>query len=147
MDLHQANTLRRRNCMSSKSGYGRLVIYLAMVAALAVAALPHNAFAAPANRPLGDSRKFPETNQTVEGRFLEVWNQNGDYATNLYINGFPITDKHPEINLDNGKTYDTQWFERARIEDHSSENQKPYDVLLARLGAFVAEGRTDTPFE
>jgi peptide/nickel transport system substrate-binding protein len=134
--------------MSSKSGYGRWFLSLAMMLALMVSALPHNALAASASSPVGDSRKFPETNQTVEGRFLDVWSQNGDYATNLYINGFPITDKHDEINLDNGKTYPTQWFERARFEDHTSDgNKAPYDVLLGRLGAFVAEGRTDAPFK
>jgi len=109
-----------------------------------VMALPTGTFAAPAQQ--GGSRLFPETNQTVAGRFLEVWSQNGDYATNLYINGFPLTDKHPEINFDDGKVYQTQWFERARFEEHP-ENSKPYDVLLGRLGAYVAEGRSDAPFK
>ena len=130
--------------MSSKSGFGRGLLYAAVVAAMVLALVPRGTSAAPAAQQ-GGSRLFPETNQTVSGRFLEVWSQNGDYATNLYINGLPLTDKHPEINLDDGKTYQTQWFERARFEEHP-ENTKPYDVLLGRLGAFVAEGRKDAPF-
>jgi peptide/nickel transport system substrate-binding protein len=130
--------------MSSKSGFGRLFVYLAVMAALAVAAIPHGASAAPADQ--ARSRTFPETNQTVSGRFLEVWEAQKDYNTSLYINGFPVTDKHAEVNFDDGKTYQTQWFERARFEEHP-ENQKPYDVLLGRLGAYAAEGRTDAPFK
>jgi len=127
-----------------KSGFGRLVVYLAVVAALLIAALPHGAGAAPANQ--GASRTFPETGKTVSGRFLEVWQSQGDYATSLYINGFPITDKKPEVNYTDGKTYQTQWFERARYEEHP-ENKAPYDVLLGLLGVYVAEGRNDTPFK
>jgi peptide/nickel transport system substrate-binding protein len=130
--------------MSSKRGYARFIVYPVVALALMVMAVPTGTFAAPAQQ--GGSRLFPETNQTVAGRFLEVWSQNGDYATNLYINGFPLTDKHPEINFDDGKVYQTQWFERARFEEHP-ENTKPYDVLLGRLGAYVAEGRTDAPFK
>jgi hypothetical protein len=130
--------------MSSKSGYARFILYPVIALALMAAWVPSGTFAAPAAQ--GGSRLFPETNQTVSGRFLEVWSQNGDYATNLYINGFPLTDKHPEINFDDGKVYQTQWFERARFEEHP-ENSKPYDVLLGRLGAYTAEGRSDDPFK
>jgi peptide/nickel transport system substrate-binding protein len=130
--------------MSLKNRALRTLVYLAAVLALLVAAAPRGLAAAPAQQ--GGSRLFPETNQTVAGRFLEVWSQNGDYATNLYINGFPLTDKHPEINFDDGKVYQTQWFERARFEEHP-ENSKPYDVLLGRLGAYTAEGRSDAPFK
>src|SRR5262249_43538003 len=59
-------------------------------------------------------------------------------------NGLPISDKHGEVNFDDGKTYQTQWFERARFEEHP-ENKAPYDVLLGRLGVYAAEGRSDTP--
>jgi peptide/nickel transport system substrate-binding protein len=120
------------------------VVYVAVVAALMLAAIPHGASAAPVDQTR--SRTFPETNQTVSGRFLEVWEAQKDFATSLYINGFPITDKHADVNFDDGKSYQTQWFERARFEEHP-ENQKPYDVLLGRLGAYAAEGRKDTPFK
>jgi len=76
----------------------------------------------------------------VAGRFLEVWNSQGSEQNNVYVNGLPITDARSEISTENGKTYSTQWFERARYEAHP-ENKAPYDVLLGRLGASLTEGR------
>src|SRR5262249_27640906 len=130
--------------MSLKNQALRTFIYLAAALMLLAAGAPHGAAAAPAAQ--GGSRLFPETNQTGSGRFLDGWSPNRDYPTSLYINGFPSTDKPPEINFDDGKVYQTQWFERARFEEHP-ENTAPYDVLLGRLGAYTAEGRTDTPFK
>jgi peptide/nickel transport system substrate-binding protein len=129
--------------MNFTRGLGRYAITGAMAAALLVTALPKNSAAAPADQ--GGSRRFPETNQTVAGRFLEVWQGGRSDADAVFINGYPITDKHAEQSLEDGKIYPTQWFERARFEEHQ-ENQKPYDVLLGRLGAFTAEGRKDVPF-
>jgi peptide/nickel transport system substrate-binding protein len=86
----------------------------------------------------GQSRTI--NGHVVAGRFLEVWNAQGNEQANVYVNGLPITDKRPEISTEDGKTYQTQWFERARYEEHP-ENQRPYDVLLGRLGATLAEGR------
>jgi peptide/nickel transport system substrate-binding protein len=130
--------------MNSKRDYGRMFVYAAVVLALAVAALPRTASAAPAQQ--GSSRTFPETNQTVSGRFLEVWQGGRSAEDALYINGFPITDNHDELSLEDGKVYKMQWFERARYEAHP-ENKAPYDVLLGRLGAYAAEGRADAPFK
>jgi len=129
--------------MSFTRGLGRYAVTGAMAAALIVTALPKNSAAAPADQ--GGSRRFPETNQTVAGRFLEVWQGGHSDADAVFINGYPITDKHGEQSLEDGKIYQTQWFERARFEEHP-ENTKPYDVLLGRLGAFTAEGRKDVPF-
>ena len=53
---------------------------------------------------------------------------------------------HDEMSLTDGKIYKTQWFERARFEEHP-ENKAPYDVLLGLLGVFAAEGRKDAPFK
>jgi ABC-type transport system substrate-binding protein len=127
-----------------KSGLTRFVVYTAVVAALLISALPRGAAASPAAQ--GASRTFPETGKSVSGRFLEVWSSQGDYNTSLIINGLPLTDVRAEINYTDGKTYQTQWFERARFEAHP-ENKAPYDVLLGLLGVYVAEGRTDTPFK
>ena len=79
----------------------------------------------------GSSQTFPETGKTVKGRFLEYWQQNGGLAQQ----GFPITDELQEKSDTDGKTYQTQYFERAVFELHT-ENQKPYDVLLSLLGVF-----------
>jgi hypothetical protein len=128
--------------MSSK--FGRILMYVGMIFALAVVALPKNSAAAPLGQ--GGTRHFKETNQDVSGRFLEVWQGGRSDADAIYINGYPISDKHDEVSLTDGKIYKTQWFERARFEEHP-ENKAPYDVLLGLLGVFAAEGRKDTPFK
>jgi peptide/nickel transport system substrate-binding protein len=131
--------------MNSKRALGRLFVTGATALMLVAGFSVHSAAAAPAQQ--GGSRNFPETKQTVSGRFLEVWNSVApDDATRIFINGYPITDAHQEQSLENGQVYTMQWFERARFEAHP-ENKAPYDVLLGRLGAFTAEGRTDAPFQ
>src|SRR5688500_2657306 len=70
----------------------------------------------------------------VSGRFLEEWGKQGSEQSSVYVNGLPITDRRAEISMEDGKIYQTQWFERARYEAHP-ENPKPYDVLLGRMGA------------
>jgi hypothetical protein len=72
---------------------------------------------------------FAETGKCIKGRFAEYWVANGGLAQQ----GFPITDEFDEVNPTDGKTYRTQYFERARFEHHP-ENQPPYDVLLGLLG-------------
>jgi len=86
----------------------------------------------------GNSRTI--NGHAVSGRFLELWSSQGSEQNNVYVNGLPITDARTEISTENGKTYNTQWFERARYEAHP-ENKAPYDVLLGRLGATLSEGR------
>ena len=71
----------------------------------------------------------PGITNCIEGRIREYWEQNGG----LPVFGYPITPARPEVNRDTGQTYTTQWFERNRFELHP-ENQRPYDVLLGRLG-------------
>lgn len=76
-------------------------------------------------------RSFPETGQTLAGRFLAYWQDNGGLA----VFGYPIT---PQVQDE----FASQVFERARFEYHP-ENAPPYDVLLGRLGvmALEAQGR------
>jgi endonuclease YncB( thermonuclease family) len=101
--------MRRRTLMAALTG---LVLLIAVSAAPAVA-----------------RSCFPETNQCLDGRIEQHWQQNGG----LPVFGFPITPQAPEINRDAGQTYQTQWMERNRFELHP-EHQPPYDVLLGRLG-------------
>jgi hypothetical protein len=87
---------------------------------------------APAPRPApapapAVMRAFPETGQTVAGRLLDYWNQNG----NLPVFGLPLGPEAMQKSLDG--TFRMQLFERNRLEIHP-ENAKPYDVLLGRLG-------------
>ncbi|HEU5015079.1 MAG TPA: hypothetical protein VFT66_21330 [Roseiflexaceae bacterium] len=72
-------------------------------------------------------RCFVETTQCISGRIRSFWESNGGLSTF----GYPITDQH--IETIEGKPYQVQWFERARLELHP-ENAAPYDVLLGRLG-------------
>ena len=74
---------------------------------------------------------FPETKQTVCGRFLNYWNQHGGLAQQ----GYPISGELQEKSDLNGQVYTVQYFERAEFEYHP-ENQPPYDVLLSQLGTF-----------
>ena len=76
----------------------------------------------------------------VSGRFLDVWASRGSDERSVYVNGLPISEARAEKSLEDGKSYLTQWFERARYEMHP-ENTRPSDVLLGRLGAWDAEGR------
>src|SRR5687767_1654760 len=69
----------------------------------------------------------PGITNCIEGRFLEYWQQNGG----LPVFGYPITPASMQQTAEG--TFLTQYFERNRFEWHP-ENQRPYDVLLGRLG-------------
>jgi len=92
----------------------------------------------PAGAAQGATRKM--NGFEVSGRFLEEWSKQGSDERSIYVNGLPITARRPEISMEDGKSYETQWFERARYELHPS-NKKPHDVLLGRLGSNAVEGR------
>ncbi|GAC1544174.1 MAG: hypothetical protein NVS2B7_18340 [Herpetosiphon sp.] len=90
---------------------------------------PQHGSASPVPSPLCFPT-VPAITQCIDGRFREFWNDNGA----LPIFGYPITDQQSEVNRDTGHSYQTQWFERNRLELHP-DNPRPYDVLLGRLGA------------
>jgi peptide/nickel transport system substrate-binding protein len=114
---------------------GRAAVYAGVIGAMAVSLIPAGAHTAAAQ---GTTRKIG--NFDVAGRFLEVWSKGGSDQASTYVNGLPITARRSEISTEDGKAYDTQWFERAKYEAHP-ENKAPYDVLLGRLGANFVEGR------
>jgi Tol biopolymer transport system component len=78
--------------------------------------------------PSGDARCFAATGFCIDGRIREYWEQNGG----LPVFGLPIGPQQVEVI--EGRQIQVQWFERNRLELHP-ENQRPYDVLLGRLGA------------
>src|SRR3954454_717900 len=119
----------------SKRGVGRIALYLTVIGAMCASIVPAGVRQASAQ---GNSRTI--NGHAVASRFLEVWSSQGSEQNNVYVNGLPITDRRAEISTTDGKTYDTQWFERARYEAHP-ENKAPYDVLLGLLGVNFAEGR------
>ncbi|MEI7768370.1 MAG: hypothetical protein WCI67_00195 [Chloroflexales bacterium] len=57
------------------------------------------------------SRYFPETGHTVIGAFKRYWEAQGGLA----IFGFPLSEEITE-QLDDGRNYTVQYFERARFE-------------------------------
>jgi plastocyanin len=88
-------------------------------------------------------RCFPETNVCMSGRFEKFWERNGG----LPVFGYPISLRRSQLNVDTGKAYPTQLFERNRFELHADQ-LPPYDVLLGRLGVarLAALGRDWTTF-
>src|SRR5262245_25445612 len=86
-----------------------------------------------------DKRCFLETGQCISGRIRQFWEQNGG----LSVFGYP-TGPQGEIQIE-GKPYQAQTFERNRLELHP-ENQRPYDVLLGRLGADRLAQQSHDPF-
>jgi hypothetical protein len=86
---------------------------------------------------------FPLVGHTLSGGFRDYWQRHGG----LPQFGYPLTEEFTEISSTDGKSYITQYFERARFEYHP-ENHPPYDVLLGLLGRTITQGReAEAPFQ
>jgi acetyl esterase/lipase len=77
----------------------------------------------------GESLFCPPTGQTIRSLFLDYWRSHGG----LDQIGYPISAELQATSAD-GRAVTVQYFERAVLEYHP-ENQPPYTVLPARLGA------------
>ena len=89
----------------------RVVWRLATALMLALGALG-GALAAPrraAAAPGQDATFVPETGHTLGGAFLAYWQQNGG----LTRFGFPLSEPFTQVSPTDGKSYPTQYFERA----------------------------------
>lgn len=73
---------------------------------------------------------YPQTGHTLGGIFKTYWEQHGG----LEQFGYPISEEYPEVSLTDGKTYVTQYFERARFENHPENKGTQYEVLQGLLG-------------
>jgi heat shock protein HslJ len=104
---------------SPRLTYILIVFTLLVMAAVVIAQVPA--------RAQSNQICFPETNQCISGRIREFWEQNGG----LPVFGYPITPQRAEATA--GGTFQSQWFERNRLELHP-ENAPPYDVLLGLAG-------------
>ena len=73
---------------------------------------------------------FAATGHTLGGVFKTYWDSHGG----LEQFGYPITEEYQEVSATDGKTYTTQYFERARFEDHADKAGTPYEVEQGLLG-------------
>ncbi|MDQ2785171.1 MAG: DUF4397 domain-containing protein [Chloroflexota bacterium] len=73
---------------------------------------------------------YAATGHTLGGVFKTYWDSHGGLAQF----GYPITEEYQEVSLTDGKTYTTQYFERARFEQHPENKGTPYEVLQGLLG-------------
>ncbi len=71
-----------------------------------------------------------ETQHTLTGPFLKYWQEGGG----LEVFGFPISEPMVEKNLDNGKLYTVQYFERARLEYHPEYQNNSLPIVQGLLG-------------
>lgn len=81
---------------------------------------------------------FPETGHNVSGLFYNFWREYG-----LAQFGYPITEVRTET-LEDGRTYQVQYFERARFEYHP-ENAYPHQILLGQFGRRILGEGAPTP--
>ena len=93
------------------------------------------------SRPTDQQQYFPETGHNLRFGFRDYWYKNGG----LSRFGFPISSEHPEVDPETGKTFLTQWFERARFEYHP-ENNPPYNILLGLLGNQIKKPKSAIEF-
>jgi hypothetical protein len=96
---------------------------------------------------------FSETGHAIATEFWGYWSSHGlDFdgrrgtAANesLALFGLPLSEPSVEVNPTDGRSYLTQWFERARFEYHP-ENPDPYKVLLGLLQRELATPLAPTP--
>ncbi len=73
---------------------------------------------------------YTATGHTLGGVFKTYWEQHGG----LEQFGYPTTEEYQEVSLTDGKTYTTQYFERARFEQHPENKGTQYEVLQGLLG-------------
>jgi beta-lactamase class A len=78
----------------------------------------------------GEGRYFQETGQSVRGGFLDYWLNSGGER----IFGMPLSPEMPMRHPSDGKTYITQYFQRARMEYHP-ELPDGQRIVLGVLGS------------
>jgi hypothetical protein len=81
--------------------------------------------------PAADCARFAETGYALCPPLRGFWERSGG----LPVFGFPITSARDELSATDGKSYQTQWFERERLEYHPELRGTPYEVLLGLLGS------------
>lgn len=82
--------------------------------------------------PLPGYTHFPQTGHNVGPRFTAYWQQNGGLAQF----GYPLTELLTET-LEDGRAYQVQYFERARLELHPEAAGTPYEIQVGQFGRAV----------
>jgi hypothetical protein len=77
---------------------------------------------------------YPETQKCLQDEFKTFWELNGG----LLVFGYPKNDGNADLTTSDG-TYRSQLFERQLMEIHPENAGTPYEILLARLGAWWLE--------
>ncbi|MFL5732914.1 MAG: serine hydrolase [Chloroflexia bacterium] len=90
----------------------------------------------PAQASTGRGLYFQRTGQEITDDFLHYWQEHGG----AQIFGYPISPASNMVNPVDGKTYLTQWFQRARFELHPEVPGGP-KVLLGTLGQELLNAR------
>ena len=113
-------------------------VLLGRVGAESLAQQARDWFTFPKSSPQPGCRFFAETGHNVCGDMLAYWRAHrlvqvgqGE-AGSLALWGLPLSDLMTET-LSDGRQYQVQWFERARLELHP-ENRPPFHVLGGLLG-------------
>lgn len=88
----------------------------------------------PAAQQVMGQTYFAATGHNLGGRFGAYWQEGGGAAQF----GLPLSEVFRET-LEDGKSYEVQYFERARLEYHP-ENPAPYDILLGQFGQRILAG-------
>jgi beta-lactamase class A len=84
----------------------------------------------PRSEAIAAGRYFTQTGQMLQSDFYEYWLNNGDERRF----GYPISPEQDMVNPGDGKTYRTQWFERARME-LNPELPPGQQIVLGALGS------------
>ena len=78
--------------------------------------------------------------KVVAGPFRDSWEAHGRLA----LNGDPLTGEMVE-QLEDGRPYQVQYFERVRMESHPEATDPASRVLLGQFGRRVLDGVPDAP--
>ncbi|NTW02704.1 MAG: hypothetical protein HGA19_15725, partial [Oscillochloris sp.] len=109
-----------------------LVLLIALLASLLMI---RNTAVAQSGTP-EEPRYFSETGYSIKGVFRRYWESQGG----LTVFGYPISGQAKAVNPADGKLYETQWFERHRMEYHPElANDPNYYILLGLLGQELAK--------
>lgn len=84
----------------------------------------------PDGQPTGGRVFFPETGNTLGGKFLQFWQKRGG----IRVFGFPISEPFEETSQIDGQVRIVQYFERAKFEHFPEELGSFYQLQVSAYG-------------